>query len=229
MGLAPAGIAKAGTGHHHLLVDAPPPVLDRPLPNDPQHLHFGAGQTEAEVSLLPGEHTLQLIFADHDHVPHNPPLMSERVRVLVEPEAPTAQTANAASPQGGGTARRPGSPDAAVYFVYPTDGAVIYPTSTIRFGLSKMGVAPAGVEKAGTGHHHLLVNAPTPQLNVPIPNDSQNLHFGAGQTEVRLTLPPGEHTLQLVLGDESHVPHDPPVMSEKIKVFVRPGGPRGAR
>jgi hypothetical protein len=225
MGLAPAGVVKAGTGHHHLLIDAPTPALDRPLPNDPQHLHFGAGQTETEVALAPGDHTLQLVFADHDHVPHNPPLMSERVRVFVQSETPVAQTANSAPPQGGGSARRPASPEAAVYFVYPPDGAAIYPTSTIRFGLSKMGVAPAGVEKAGTGHHHLIVNAPTPRQDVPIPNDPQHLHFGGGQTEIKLTLPPGEHTLQLVLGDENHVPHDPPIMSEKITVLVRPGGP----
>jgi hypothetical protein len=231
MGLAPAGVLKVGTGHHHLLVDVGPPPLDRPIPNDPQHLHFGAGQTEAEVSLPPGEHALQLLFADHDHVPHDPPLMSERILVVVEAEAPapSGQVASAPRAQDAGSSRKPADPEAAVYFVYPADGAVIHPTSTIRFGLNKMGVAPAGVEKAGTGHHHLLVDVDTPQLNRPLPNDPQHLHFGAGQTEVKLTLPPGEHTLQLVLGDEHHVPHDPPVMSEKIKVLVRPGGPRGLR
>jgi hypothetical protein len=231
MGLAPAGVLKAGTGHHHLLVDVGPPPLDRPIPNDPQHLHFGAGQTEAEVSLPPGEHVLQLLFADHDHVPHDPPLMSERIQVVVEAEAPapSGQVVGAPRAQEAGSARKPADPEAAAYFVYPADGAVIHPTSTIRFGLNKMGVAPAGVEKAGTGHHHLLVDVDTPQFNRPIPNDPQHLHFGAGQTEVKLTLPAGEHTLQLLLGDEHHVPHDPPVVSEKIKVLVRPGGPRGLR
>jgi hypothetical protein len=92
-----------------------------------------------------------------------------------------------------------------------------------------MGVAPAGIEKANTGHHHLIVDAPTPDPGVPIPNNPKNLHFGAGQTEVRLVLEPGEHTLQLVLGDENHVPHGPPVMSEQIKVLVRPGGPGRGR
>jgi hypothetical protein len=114
-----------------------------------------------------------------------------------------------------------------VYFVYPRDGAVIYPRSTIRFGLRNMGVAPAGVAKVNTGHHHLIVDADPPELDKEIPNDPNHLHFGGGQTEIKLTLTPGEHTLQLVLADERHIPHDPPVMSPKIKVTV--GFPKGAR
>jgi Domain of unknown function (DUF4399) len=224
MGLAPAGMAKAGTGHHHILVDAEMPPADRPIPNDPRHLHFGAGQTEAEVTLAPGQHTLQLLFADHEHVPHDPPIVSERIRIVVQGEAASAAVQSPAKPAGG-SERKVSPPDAAVYFVYPQDGAVIYPTSTIRFGLAGMGVAPAGTQKANTGHHHLLVDVPTPDLNVPIPNTPQHLHFGAGQTEMKLTLPPGEHVLQLILGDENHLPHDPPVASDRIKVLVRPGGP----
>ena len=262
MGLAPAGMAKAGTGHHHILVDAEMPPADRPIPNDPRHLHFGAGQTEAEVTLAPGQHTLQLIFADHEHIPHEspsasrtiplacplastyrkhtltemrlstgpavrdrrPPIASERIRIVVQGEAASAALQSPAKPAGS-SERKASPPDAAVYFVYPQDGAVIYPTSTIRFGLTGMGVAPAGTQKANTGHHHLLVDVPTPDLNVPIPNTPQHLHFGAGQTEMKLTLPPGEHVLQLILGDENHLPHDPPVASDRIKVLVRPGGP----
>jgi hypothetical protein len=224
MGLAPAGMAKAGTGHHHILVDAEMPPADRPIPNDPRHLHFGAGQTEAEVTLAPGQHTLQLLFADHEHVPHDPPIASERIRIVVQGEAASAALQSPAKPAGS-SERKASPPDAAVYFVYPQDGAVIYPTSTIRFGLTGMGVAPAGTQKANTGHHHLLVDVPTPDLNVPIPNTPQHLHFGAGQTEMKLTLPPGEHVLQLILGDENHLPHDPPVASDRIKVLVRPGGP----
>jgi Domain of unknown function (DUF4399) len=224
MGLAPAGMAKAGTGHHHVLVDADMPPADRPIPNDPRHLHFGAGQTEAEVTLAPGQHTLQLLFADHEHVPHDPPIASDRIRIVVQGEAASAALQSPAKPAGS-SERKASPPDAAVYFVYPQDGAVIYPTSTIRFGLAGMGVAPAGTQKANTGHHHLLVDVPTPDLNVPIPNTPQHLHFGAGQTEMKLTLPPGEHVLQLILGDENHLPHDPPVASDRIKVLVRPGGP----
>ena len=85
-----------------------------------------------------------------------------------------------------------------------------------------MGVAPAGVIKENTGHHHLLVDAPTPPLDKPIPSDLSNLHFGAGQTEKKITLKPGKHTLQLILGDHQHVPFDPPVMSERIEVSVVP-------
>ena len=223
MGVAPAGIEKAGTGHHHLLVDVGVPLLDQPIPNDPQHIHFGAGQTEAEIALPPGEHMLQLLLGDHDHFAHNPPVISERVRVIVAPEQ--QQAAVAAAPAGASVRKR--SPlGARVFFVYPRDGDYIYPTSTIRFGLSEMGVAPAGINKAGTGHHHLLINADEPRLDGEVPNDPKHLHFGAGQTEVKLTLPIGTHTMQLVLADENHVPHDPPVISERIKVTVRPGGPR---
>jgi hypothetical protein len=88
-----------------------------------------------------------------------------------------------------------------------------------------MGVAPAGIDKPNTGHHHLLVDAPPPaNMNLPIPNDFNHLHFGAGQTEAKVTLPLGRHTLQFLLGDENHVPHDPPVMSEQIKVLVTATG-----
>ena len=81
-----------------------------------------------------------------------------------------------------------------------------------------MGVAPAGIEKANTGHHHLMVDAALPPFDEPIPTDFNHLHFGAGQTEAQITLPPGRHTLQLLLGDENHMPHDPPVYSKQITV-----------
>jgi len=84
-----------------------------------------------------------------------------------------------------------------------------------------MGVAPAGIDKAGTGHHHLLIDTELPPLGLPIPNDDQHRHFGGGQTETQVELPPGEHTLQLILGDDRHVPHDPPVVSEIITITVR--------
>jgi hypothetical protein len=93
---------------------------------------------------------------------------------------------------------------------------------TVRFGLRGMGVAPAGVTTANTGHHHLIIDADTPPDSLPVPNDDKHRHFGAGQTEVELTLPPGQHTLQLVLGDALHIPHQPPVVSEKITITVAP-------
>jgi hypothetical protein len=90
----------------------------------------------------------------------------------------------------------------------------------VHFGLSGMGVAPAGIEGPQTGHHHLLVDTKVPPLNEPIPNDFRHLHFGAGQTEATLELSPGKHTLQLLLGDSRHIPHDPPVISEPITILV---------
>lgn len=227
--LTPAGTANPNGGHHHLLVDTELPALDREIPSDFNHLHFGRGQTEVELSLAPGEHTLQLLMGDHEHVPHDPPVMSDRIRVRVVADGSVASAAPPQATTGGGRARTTSPNDAALYFIYPKDGETIFPTSTIRFGLRNMGVAPAGVAKPNTGHHHLLVDAEPPAFDRPIPADLNHIHLGGGQTEYRLTLPPGRHTLQLLLGDENHVPHDPPVASERITVTVMPGGPRAAR
>ncbi len=120
-------------------------------------------------------------------------------------------------------ADRTESPDGAVVsIVLPRDGATVESPVRVVFGLRGMGVAPAGVDKANTGHHHLLIDRNAPPLDEPIPADSQTVHFGGGQTETSINLTPGEHTLQLLLGDASHVPHDPAVMSEKITITVRP-------
>jgi hypothetical protein len=110
--------------------------------------------------------------------------------------------------------------DARIYFITPENGEVLASPVTVRFGLKNMGVAPAGVDKPHTGHHHLIVDAELPPTNLPIPNNDHYRHFGAGQTEVDLVLAPGSHTLQLLLGDQNHVPHDPPVVSERITITV---------
>lgn len=108
------------------------------------------------------------------------------------------------------------------YIIAPADGATVSRTFTVRFGLKGMGVAPSGVDKPGTGHHHLLIDVDTlPPAGMPIPSDARHRHFGGGQTETVLTLPPGTHTLQLELGDMHHVPFDPPVVSKKITVHVK--------
>jgi hypothetical protein len=218
MGVAPAGSDKANSGHHHLIIDAETPPLDQPIPNDENHLHFGAGQTEADVELTPGPHTLQLLLGDKNHVPFTPPVMSPIIHVTVsdKPVAPVATAAPSAPTSG----RHPSPPGAKVYIVYPPDGAYVPLTLTVRFGLTNMGVAPAGVDKLNSGHHHLLIDAPLPPFDQPIPNDENHLHFGAGQTEATVTLTPGKHTLQLLLGDVAHVPHDPPVYSKPITVFA---------
>jgi hypothetical protein len=83
MGVAPAGVAFENSGHHHLLIDTDPPPFDRPIPADAKHVHFGKGQTEAEVTLAPGKHRLQLLLADHLHMPHDPPVVSKPVTVTV--------------------------------------------------------------------------------------------------------------------------------------------------
>lgn len=111
---------------------------------------------------------------------------------------------------------------AEVYIISPQDGATVSQSFTVRFGLKGMGVAPAGVTHENTGHHHLLVDVKVmPAVGQPIPKDEQHLHFGGGQTETTLKLPPGTHTLQLELGDSNHIPFDPPIVSKAITVHVK--------
>jgi len=117
-------------------------------------------------------------------------------------------------------ARTPAPPDAELYFITPTDGATVTSPVTVRFGLKGMGVAPAGIQKDATGHHHLLIDTDLPPLDQPVPSDDHHKHFGAGQTETVIDLSPGKHTLQLLLGDFAHIPHEPPVMSPKITITV---------
>jgi hypothetical protein len=110
---------------------------------------------------------------------------------------------------------------AELYIQSPANGAEVSSPFTVRFGLQGMGVAPAGVTAENTGHHHLLIDVETlPPDNLPLPATDQVRHFGMGQTETELDLPPGEHTLQLVLGDSLHIPHQPPVRSERITITV---------
>lgn len=122
----------------------------------------------------------------------------------------------------------PAPEGASVYFVNLEDGATVASPVTVVFGLSGMGVAPAGTEKENTGHHHLLVNRPpigegefgAEELELGLPADDNHIHFGGGQTETTLELPPGDHTLQLVLGDAGHVPHATPIFSDVITIKV---------
>ncbi|NIQ11015.1 MAG: DUF4399 domain-containing protein, partial [Gammaproteobacteria bacterium] len=119
-------------------------------------------------------------------------------------------------------ARTPSPEGAEAYIISPADGEVVSSPVKVVFGLRGMGVSPAGIDKANTGHHHLLVNvAERPALDKPLPSDDSHRHFGGGQTETTLELPPGKHTLQLIMGDTNHIPHNPPVMSEVITVIVR--------
>jgi hypothetical protein len=121
-----------------------------------------------------------------------------------------------------GQVKRTASPAGAeAYFIAPKDGETVTSPVTVRFGLKGMGIAPAGVAFDGAGHHHLIVDAPAPPLNAPVPADANHLHFGKGQTETTVELKPGKHTLQLVVGDQVHVPHDPAVVSKVITVTVK--------
>ena len=115
----------------------------------------------------------------------------------------------------------PAPKEAFLYFISPLDGQRVRNGFLCRFGLRNMGVAPAGVAAPNAGHHHLLIDSDEPlDPAAPVPADRHHLHFGAGQTETRVDLPPGVHTLQLVLGDANHMLFTPPVMSQRIRVRV---------
>jgi hypothetical protein len=112
---------------------------------------------------------------------------------------------------------------ASVYFINLKDKDTVTSPFKVQFGLAGMGVAPAGVEKDKTGHHHLLIDAKLSkeEEQAPVATDGQHMHFGGGQTETTLTLPPGQHTLQMVLGDWSHIPFSPPIVSPVITITVK--------
>ncbi len=117
--------------------------------------------------------------------------------------------------------RTPAPAGAEAYIISPKDGAKVHGPVLVQFGLKGMGIAPAGVKMENTGHHHLLIDTEVPaDLSAPLPSTDKIVHFGKGQTETTLHLPPGKHTLQLLLGDQNHVPHNPPVMSKKITITV---------
>lgn len=109
---------------------------------------------------------------------------------------------------------------ARVFFISPDNGSIVGNPITVEFGIEGMSVVKAGEQEPDSGHHHLLIDTGLPDLDLPIPADAQHIHFGDGSTSTEITLPPGEHTLQMLLGDYRHVPHDPPVVSEVITIEV---------
>ena len=128
---------------------------------------------------------------------------------------------SAEKPAANGITRSPAPEGAAAEIVSPANGATVSSPVKVVFGLEGMDVAPAGNEQDNSGHHHLLIDLETlPDMGMPLPANDQVIHFGKGQTETELELEPGTHTLQLLLGDYRHVPHEPPVMSEKITITV---------
>lgn len=121
-----------------------------------------------------------------------------------------------------GWAGTPPPDGARVYIIAPANGEVVSSPVTVKFGLRGMGVAPAGVDRANTGHHHLMIDVSEyPPFDQPLPASDHIRHFGGGQTETSIELAPGRHTLQLIMGDRNHLPHDPPVISEWISIEVR--------
>lgn len=154
------------------------------------------GIVAATIVML-GWSAVAALAQDHGHGGHETP-------------AAAAGQGRTASPKG-----------AEVYFHFPLDGIRVQQRFTVQLGLRGMGIAPAGIAKALTGHHHLLLDAGKPDPDQPIPSDYNHIHLGNGQTEVVLTLPPGTHTLQLLMGDHAHIPHVPPIMSKKITIYVR--------
>ena len=221
MGVAPAGVTKPNSGHFHLLIDAEQPALDRPIPNDENHLHYGAGQTEATISLPPGKHTLQLLMGDANHVPHSPPVMSPVYHVTVaEPAATPAPAA------GRGAERRPSPKNARVYIESPANGAYVPTTFTVHFGLAGMGVAPAGFDKPNTGHHHLIVDAPLPPFDRADPQRREPPAFRLRPDGGERHLAQGQAHPADAARRRRHIPHDPPLYSQPIVVYVGMTPPR---
>ena len=116
--------------------------------------------------------------------------------------------------------RTPSVEGARVFFISPADGDTVTSPVRIEFGIEGMTVAPAGDDTLHSGHHHLLIDTGLPEMGLPIPADANHVHFGDGRTETEIELEPGEHTLQMLLGDHMHIPHDPPLVSEPITIYV---------
>jgi Domain of unknown function (DUF4399) len=136
--------------------------------------------------------------------------------------APAAMRATASVPVLSSGYKKVAAPaGASVYFMNLKNGDVVSSPVLVQFGLRGAGVAPAGVEKEATGHHHLLINVAELDLNAPIPMTDSHRHFGGGQTEARLELKPGTYTLQLLLADHNHIPHHPALLSERITITVK--------
>ncbi|WP_253699783.1 DUF4399 domain-containing protein [Cupriavidus pauculus] len=148
---------------------------------------------------------------------------SSRVQAA-DASAPAAHADHASAPAAAkGTGPTPAPRNAYLYIGYPNNNQTMPAGKPIKvwFGLRNMGVAPKDVKFPNTGHHHLLIDVDLPPLDKEIPNDRNHLHFGAGETETTIELPPGKHTLQLLMGDEKHIPTNPPVYSKKITIYVR--------
>lgn len=125
-----------------------------------------------------------------------------------------------ASAESVGLPRTGSAEGASVFFITPQDGSAVGNQIHIEFGISGMEVVKAGNNQPNSGHHHLLIDTGLPDVNLPIPADEHHIHFGDGSTVTEISLAPGEHTLQMLLGDHLHIPHEPPLVSEVITITV---------
>jgi Domain of unknown function (DUF4399) len=175
------------------------------MPRAPTRVHLLLASIAATASLL---------IAGCSAVPLSAPASA------ATPTAPVRATTSTPT-LAGGYKKVESAPTAAVYFVNLKNGDTASSPVLVQFGLRGIGVAPAGVEKEATGHHHLLVDVAEIDVNQPLPATDNVRHFGGGQTEVSIALPPGRHTMQLLLADHNHIPHHPAVMSERITITVR--------
>lgn len=135
-------------------------------------------------------------------------------------QEPTATAAPVVAPEPVTMPRTASAEGARVFFIMPADGATVTNPIRVEFGIEGMDVVKAGTNQPHSGHHHLLIDTGLPDLGLPIPADEQHVHFGDGRTMTEISLAPGEHTLQMLLGDHLHRPHDPPLLSEVIRVTV---------
>lgn len=150
-----------------------------------------------------------------------PPASEPAPEATKEAAAPEAtKEAAPATAEESKVERTPSPAGAKVFFISPKDGDTIHGPVPVKFGIEGMAVVPAGTDQHNSGHHHLLIDTKLQDYNAPIPADEQHKHYGGGQTETAIGLTPGKHTLQLLLGDKNHIPHDPPVESEVITITV---------
>lgn len=136
------------------------------------------------------------------------------------PPAVDTSAAPATKPAAASLPRTPAPEGARVWFISPADGDVVSNPVVIEFGSEGVTIVPAGVNEKSSGHHHLVIDAKLPDPSMPIPADDHYVHFGDASTRTERILSPGTHTLQLLLGDHLHIPHDPPIVSEVITITV---------
>ncbi len=192
-------IADHASGHHHLIIDGAPIPAGQVVPADATHIHFGKGQTSTTQTLTPGKHTLTLQFADGVHMSYGPAMSAT---IHVEAVAKPAKLG--------------------VSFAAPKDGATLHGESIIKFAVEGYKLVPAGTDLLDKtqGHHHLIIDgAPIPAGQV-VPADATHLHFGKAQTETKLKLEPGKHTLTLQFADGAHLSYGP-AMSATIHVEAK--------